>query len=212
MPNLSAKYSLTPQEIEFCKFFASSGEGRLSLCYTKAFLVMRPAFPERGIARCYVEPNVPMQGLNPQERLELLCSLPEVTSRQMLQRAREKLEDPQIQRYLAELQQSPISIAETVLLEQSLFGDEKDARGAAVKILEMDQRANRRDDIFYFADVLDEAGFEVVVDFPTEVRRDVTCPECGHVRHVAFPVEGVAKFVAPEHRELPAEVEAGTDG
>ncbi len=209
MSRLSAKHALTPQEVEFCKYYAASGIERIDLCYQRAFLILRPGDPSHGISRCWVEPNVPMQSLTAAQRIEVLNALPEVTKMQIVGRAREKLKDPMIQRYLEELTQSPITVAEQVLLEQAQLGDEKDARGAAVKILELDQRSNRRDDIFFLAQVLDEAGFEVVVELPQEVRRDVTCPECGHTRHMAFPVEAVGKFVAPK---IPMEDANGTDG
>ena len=210
MPKLSSRHALTAQEIEFCKAFSAGGESRLDLHYTRAFLILRPGNRDEGIERGYVEPTIPLDGLTVAQRFEALNRLPLVEVAEIKARARAKLRDPLIKKFLKELEQSPTMVAEQALFEQALLGDEKDARGASTKILELDQRANRRDDIYFLADVLDQAGFEVVVDLPTEVRKDVICPACGHAQHVVFPVEAAGKFVAPLLEE--GEVQPAADG
>jgi len=195
---LSARHALTKKEIEFCKVF-KAGQGReVNAQKREAY---RKAYCHRRGDGAWISFDFDHELLTKEKITQLMAKAESVSGQEMLARAEAILEDYSVQQYIKELSESSVSLAEGALRENVLFGDEKEARSSADKILGREEKASRIEDIAELARVFDDAGFEIVVDLPQEVRADVVCDDCGAVKHVSLPVEAVGKFVSPFKQE-----------
>lgn len=117
-----------------------------------------------------------------------------LTAREVSKRATALLRQEHIGRYLKELRKSGSERAREVLEEQAFFGEDSDARRAAEKILENEDRMGMRRASEKWAEHMSAIGAEVVVPLPSSVTVEGNCQDCGRpYRHekrleASFPV------------------------
>lgn len=163
MARIPAKNACTPQEIAFCRIYLAFGEKNAAEAYRRAFLV-------QDSDRWYL----PRADGTPDADKEL-------TPRQVSKLVKTLLGQDWIQEYIKEIARPASTHARDVLAEQAMFGDPAEARRAAEKIIDQEDKLGFRDAAERWAEVMCEAGAEIVVPLPVECNNEiiVICSNCG---------------------------------
>ena len=175
MPQISTKHALTRQELVFCKIYVAFGFANHSDAYRRSFM-------ERRRDGNYVAP--PRRGMTPDE----LDKIDPITTKEVNRRGKYLLSQDHIKSYIQEIGKPAGDHARDVLIEQAMFGDKLDARRAAEKILEQEDKLGFRDAVSRFWEISCEIGAEIEVPLPHEVTGTVTCPHCTQGHEVTLPL------------------------
>lgn len=161
MSEIRAHHALTEQEAIFCKVYVAFGSKNQAEAYRRGFLV-RTRQDRKGKQRwIYVER--PDRASYSHDDLK---DLKEINSKEVSRRAQLLLEQEHIQQGIKEIKGDAGDTARQVLEEQAKFGDGRDARAAAEKILDLEDKMGFRDASERWAEIMCAIGTEVVVPLP----------------------------------------------
>lgn len=184
MARFSAGHALTEQEKRFAEVLHASEGKRVWFAFQRAFCFRRPSDGE------FVCPPVgPEDYADGAKFAALLNTLDPIPMGAMISRATELSKQEHIRVYLQELRSPPTDLARGVLLEHMLGADTKDQRAAALEVLKAEDKLNAADATQRWIDICCEAGAEVVVPLPHELRKDHVCEACGHAQLVVIPLD-----------------------
>lgn len=163
---ISIRGVIEPAELRFCQVFLAFGKKDMAEAYRRAFLRKNSRGEWVDVPR---DLEISQKEINEAEVM-----LPHDVSK----RAAALMRQAHIQDTLAELQRSPSEHARQTLVDNILFGSAKEKKDAVDQIIKDEDKLGLRDASEKWAEVMCEAGAEVVVPLGV-VQRQIICPHCG---------------------------------